>query len=165
MERSSILIDERCLEFNLYYTEKISEYLCENCGLILRSLQALKCHIVTKHSEKVTTYQCSKCLTTCNRLDNMRCHIKKHPGQTDTPRTVMYEIQQMPSEPTRPKRQKTNKSPVISRPYFDPPTSSNDYIYQQSLRPNQRPIPWRLISIDIPEKTTRKDVPPNPKDP
>ena len=26
-------------------------------------------------------------------------------------------------------------------------------IYQQSLRPNQRPIPWRLILIDIPETT------------
>ena len=103
MERSSILIDERCLEFNLYYTEKIPEYLCENCGVNLRSKQALKCHMVTKHSEKVTTYQCSKCVTTCNRLYNMRCHIKKHPGEMDTPRTVMYEIKQMSPEPTRPK--------------------------------------------------------------
>ena len=81
MERSSILIDERHLDFNLYYTEKTPEYLCENCGVILRSKLALKCHMVTKHSEKVTTYQCSKCPTTSNRLDNMRCHIKKHPGQ------------------------------------------------------------------------------------
>ena len=92
MERLSILINQRHLDLDLHYnTEKIPEYLCENCGKIVGSKQSLKCHIVTKHSEKVTTYQCSKCLTTCNRLDNMRCHIKKHPGQTITPKIVMYE--------------------------------------------------------------------------
>ena len=32
MERSSILIDKRYLDFNLYYTGKTPEYLCENCG-------------------------------------------------------------------------------------------------------------------------------------
>ena len=132
MERSSILIHQRHLDFNLYYNEKTPEYLCENCGVILGSKQALKHHIVTKHSEKVTTYQCSKCPTTCNRLDNMRCHIRKHPGQTNTPKTVMYKIKQMSPEPIRPKRQKI-KTPVTTRPYFNPPTSSNDYIYQQSL--------------------------------
>ena len=69
MERWSILIDKRHLDFNLYYTEKTPEYLCENCGAILGSKQALKCHMVTKQSEKVTTYQCRKCPMTCNRLD------------------------------------------------------------------------------------------------
>ena len=34
----------------------------------------------------------------------------------------------------------------------------------KSLRPNQRPIPWRLIPIDMPE-TTKKNRLPNPKDP
>ena len=115
MERSSILIDQRHLDFNLYFTEKTPEYLCENCGVIFGSKQALKCHMVTRHSEKVMTYQCSKCPTTCNRLDKMRCHIKKHPGQTNTPRTVMYEIKQMSPESTRPKRQKTKTTPVITR--------------------------------------------------
>ena len=67
MERLSILKYNKQSEFNLYYTEKPPEYLCENCGTILASKQALKCHMVTKHSEKVTTYQCSKCDTTCNR--------------------------------------------------------------------------------------------------
>ena len=60
MERSSILIDKRHLDFDLYYTEKTPEYLYENCGAILGSKQALKCHVVTKHFKKVTTYQCSK---------------------------------------------------------------------------------------------------------
>ena len=77
----------------------------------------------------------------------------------------MYRIKQMSTEPTRPKRQKTKTTPVTTRPYFNPPTSSNDYVYQQSLRPNQKLIPCRLIPIDIPEKTTTKDVLPNPKDP
>ena len=86
MERLSILVDKRHSDFNLYYTEKTPEYLCENCGTILGLKQALKCHMVTKHSEKVTTYQCSKCPMTCNRLDNMRCHIKKHPEQMTTPK-------------------------------------------------------------------------------
>ena len=89
IERPSILFDKGPLNFNLYYTEKTPEYLCENCGIILGSKQILKCHMVTKHSEKVMTYHCSKCMTICNRLDNMRRHIKKHPGQTDTPKTIM----------------------------------------------------------------------------
>ena len=39
----------------------------------------------------------------------------------------------------------------------------NDYVYQQSLRLDQKPIPWRLIPVDIPEKT--RPVQGNPKDP
>ena len=159
MERSSILNYNKELDFNLYYTEKPPEYLCENCGTILASKQALKCHMVTKHSEKVTTYQCSKCNTTCNRLDNMRCHIRKHPGSTITPKMITYEIKQMSPEPSRPRRQK-----ITTRPYLNQPHNTDNYIYQQTLKPNQRPIPWRLISIDIPE-STKKDIPYNPKDP
>ena len=70
--------------------------------------------MVTKHSDKVMTYQCSKCPTTCNRLDNMRCHIKKHPGQTITPKTIMYEIKEMSPEPSRPKRQMKKMTPVTA---------------------------------------------------
>ena len=115
IERSSILSDNGPSNYNLYYTEKIPEYLCENCGIILGSKQTLKCHMVTKHSEKVTTYHCSKCPTICNRLDNIRRHIKKHPGQTDTPKTIMYEIKQMSPEPQRPKRQQIKKK---KSPYY-----------------------------------------------
>ena len=75
-----------------------------------------------------------------------------------TPKIVTYEIKQMSPEPSRSRRHLTTK------PYLSQPLNSDDYIYQQSLRPNQRPIPWRLIPIDIPE-TTRKNIPYNPKDP
>ena len=150
MERSSILIDKRHLDFNLYYTEKTPEYLCEKCGTILGSKQPLKHHMVTKHSEKVTTYHCSKCPMTCNRLDNMRHHITKHPGPTTTPKIVTYEIKQMSPEPYRPRRQKLN-----TKPYLSQPLNPDDYIYQQSLRPNQRPIPWRgKIYYIIPKSQT-----------
>ena len=43
------------IHIDLYYTEKTPEYLCENYGVILGSKQALKRHLVTKHSEKVMT--------------------------------------------------------------------------------------------------------------
>ena len=140
------------------------EYLCENCGIILGSKQTLKHHMVTKHSEKVTTYHCSKCPTICNRLDSMRRHIKKHPCQTDTPKTIMYEIKQMSPDLQRPKRQQRKNSPIMTRPYLNSPINMNDYLYQQSLRLEQKPIPWQLIPIDIPEKT-RVGVRANPKDP
>ena len=100
-----------CLKLTTYLTECMCVKCLLHYILSYMSKQALKCHIVTKHSEKVTTYQCSKCLTTCSRLDNMRRHIKKHPGQTDTPKTIMYEIKQMSPEPQRPKRQR-KKSPI-----------------------------------------------------
>ena len=93
----------------------------------------------------------------------MRRHIKKHPGQTDTPKTIMYEIKQMSPEPQRPNRQR-KKFPITTKPYPNSPTNTNDYLYQQSLSPEQRPIPWQLIPTDIPENT-RKDFPANPKDP
>ena len=125
MERSNILIDRKHLDLDLYYTEKTPEYLCENCGAILGSKQALKCRMVTKHSRKVMTYQCSKCPTTCNRLDNMRCHIKKHPGQTTTPKIITYEIKQMSPEPSRPRIKKT---PVTTKPYLNKPINSDEYI-------------------------------------
>ena len=162
MERLSILKGNREPDFNLYYTEKPPEFLCENCGTILASKQALKHHMVTKHSEKVTTYQCSKCNTTCNRLDNMRCHIRKHPGPTTTPKIVSYEIKQMSPEPRRPRRQPQPR-PLITRPYLSEPHTPDDYVYQQTLRPNQRQI-LILIPIDIPE-STKKNIPYNPKDP
>ena len=95
----------------------------------------------------------------------MRHHIKKHPGQTTTPKTIMYEIKQMSPEPSRPRKQIRKTTPVTTKPYLSQPINSNDYIYQQSLKPIQRPIPWRLIPIDILEKTTKKNVPPNPRDP
>ena len=46
----------------------------------------------------------------------------------------------------------------------------NDYLYQQSLRQQslrleQKPIPWWLIPINIPEKTRVKGVWANPNDP
>ena len=82
IERYSILFDNGPSNFNLCYTEKTPEYLCEHCGAILGSKQTLKHHMVTKHSEKVTTYHCSKCPTICNRLDNMRRHINIQAKQT-----------------------------------------------------------------------------------
>ena len=141
MERSSILKGNREPDFNLYYTEKPPEFLCENCGTILASKQALKCHMLTKHSEKVTAYQCSKCNTMCNRLDNMRHHIRKHPGPTTTPKIVSYEIKQMFPEPRRPRRQPRQPRPLITQPYLSEPHTPDDYVYQQTLRPNQRLIP------------------------
>ena len=65
----------------------------------------------------------------------------------------------MSPEPSRPRRQK-----ITTRPYLNQPHNTDDYIYQQTLKSNQRPMPWRLISIDIPEPT-KKDIPYNPKDP
>ena len=66
----------------------------------------------------------------------------------------------MSPEPSRPRRQ----LPLTTRPYLNQPCNTDDYVYQQTLRPNQRPIPWRLIPIQIPE-STKKNIPCNPKDP
>ena len=95
----------------------------------------------------------------------MRKHMKKHPGQTDTPKTIMYEMKQMSPEPQRLKRQKRKKFPITTRPYLNSPINTNDYLYQQSLGPEQKSIPWQLIPIDIPEKNRVKGVPANPNDP
>ena len=92
MERISILIDKRHLDLQEvgYNMENAPKFLCENCGVILSEKS-----YGHETFRKVTTYQCSKCLTTCNRLDNIRRQIRKHTAQTNTPKTVMYEVKQM----------------------------------------------------------------------
>ena len=66
----------------------------------------------------------------------------------------------MSPEPSRPRRHR----PITTRPYLNEPKTPSDYVYQQTLRSEQRPIPWQLIPIDIPE-STKKNIPYNPKDP
>ena len=161
MEIISILIDKRHLDLSKevgYNIEKALVFLCEHCGVILSTKQSLKCHMVIIHSEKVTTNQCSKYPTTCNSVDNITRHVRRHSGQTNTYKTVMYEIKEMSPEPM-PKRPRPNpKTPLSTRPYFNEPTSTNDYIYQQTLKPKQTPIPWRLIPIDIPPKKPTRNL-------
>ena len=120
MERLSILIDKRQIDLEIGYIMKTPTLLGGYCGTILSTKQSLKHHMVVRHSEKVTTYQCSKCLTTRNRLDNIRRHNRKHPGQTNTPKTVMYEIKERSPEP-EPKRSRlipntTTRTSLITRP-------------------------------------------------
>ena len=79
---------------------------------------------------------------------------------------ILNRCPQTPSQRDNLPRNPPRQQPVSTRPYFNQPTSSNDYIYQQSLRQNQKPIPWRLVPMDAPVKTTRnKEIPPNPNDP
>ena len=80
----------------------------------------------------------------------------------------MYAIKEMSPGQMPKKPRPILKTPLSTRPYFNEPTSMNDYIYQQSLKPKQTPIPWRLIPIDmLPKKPTRRpeDLPPIPYDP
>ena len=78
----------------------------------------------------------------------------------------MYEIKEMSPEPAMPKRPRPipKKRPLSTRSYFNESRSTNDYIYQQTLKQKQTPHTWRLIPIDdIPtKKFTRrpKDLPP-----
>ena len=144
MGRLSIIIDKIHLDLSKevgYNIEKVPEFLCEHCGVILSTKQSPKYQMVIIHSEIVTSYQCSKGLTTCNRLDNIRNHVRKHSGQTITPKTVMYEIKEMSPEHGMPKRPRPmpKKTPLPIRPYFNDPMSTSDYIYQQTLKPKQMP--------------------------
>ena len=59
------------------------------------------------------------------------------------------------------------KTPLITGPYFNEPTSTNQYIYQQTLNLKQTLLPWRLILIHLPpRKPTRRpeELPPIPCD-
>ena len=49
--------------------------------------------------------------------------------------------------PKRP-RAMPKKTPLPMRPNFNEPVSTSDYIYQQTWKPRQKPITWRLIPID-----------------
>ena len=61
------------------------------------------------------------------------------------------------------------KTPLPTRSYLNEPTSTSDYIYQQTLKSKQKPPTWILIPIDgIPARKPikrPKDLPPIPCDP
>ena len=103
----------------------------------------------------------------------MRRHVRnKHSGQTSTPKTVMYEIQGMSPEPVRTERPRPipkKSSRLPTRPYFNEPVSTSDYIYQQTLKPREKPPTLRLIPIHgvpIRKPNARpENLPPIPCDP
>ena len=73
----------------------------------------------------------------------------------------MYEIKAMSPEPVMPKRPRpmAKKIPLPTRPYFNEPMSASDYIYQQTLKPKQKPPTWRLIPADgIPTRNLSEDL-------
>ena len=83
----------------------------------------------------------------------------------------MYEIKEISPEPVMPKRSRSmpKKTPLPMRLYFKEPTSTSDYIYQQILKPKQKPPAWRLTPIyGIPTMklfSRLRDLPPIPCDP
>ena len=57
MEKLRILIDKQHLDLSKdvgYNIEKVLEFLCEHCSVILFTKQSLKHYMVIIHSEKVT---------------------------------------------------------------------------------------------------------------
>ena len=83
----------------------------------------------------------------------------------------MYEIKEMSPEPVmlRSPMHMPKKTSLPMRPYFNEPMCTSDYIYQQTLKPKQKPPIWRLIPIDgIPTRKPNripKELPPIPCDP
>ena len=104
MERFSILIDKRQIDLEEGYNMKTPTLLCEYCAINTLHRTILEMSYGSETFRKSHYLQCSKCPTPCNRLDNIRRHIRKHPGQTNTPKTVMYEIKEMSPEPELPRR-------------------------------------------------------------
>ena len=134
MEIKSILCDklwEKTLKLYSYNNGERPKYLCEDCGLVLRTRASLKMHMVSIHEEKVTIHQCNGCNKGYNRLDNMRRHVRSYcKDQVTSHKTVTSEIKDTSPEPARPKGPKIlSRKPIwYTKPYYNEPHTSTDYI-------------------------------------
>ena len=91
MERRGILNNPYNIDPGERYTPNIEEtpkYLWKDCGGLMDSKCALRCHMKTQHSDHITIYNVQDAQE-YNNLDNIRIHARnKHQGQVTTKKTT-----------------------------------------------------------------------------
>ena len=112
------------------------KYLCEYCS----STDSFRRHLKTIHYSKTRKHQCSICGFSTARLDSIRGHLKSN-HHSKRARDVTKYILDFLNPPKA-------KAPIKTRPYQADPSTSNSYIYQQTMPKNEM-FPWILHTLDI----------------
>ena len=115
------------------------QYLCEYCGQLLGSLDTFRRHLKTIHCSKTREHKCSICGFSTRRLDSIRRHLKSN-HHSKRARDITTYILDFLDPP---------KVNALETSYHKAdPSTSNSYIYQQTMPKNKERFPWILQALD-----------------
>ena len=116
------------------------KYLCEYCSQLLGSMDSFRRHLKTIHYSKTREHKCSLCGFSTMRLDSIRRHLKSN-HHSKRARDITSYIMDFLGPPQA-------KAPIETRHYQVDPSTSNSYIYQQTMPKNKEMFPWILHALD-----------------
>ena len=140
-------------------------YLCEYCGQILSNLDTFRRHLKVIHYSKTRVHSCSICGLKTKRYDSIRRHLRTNKHCEKARLITNYILDYL--DP--PKAKAVEKSS-----YKADPSSTNSYIYQQTMPKDKEMFPWVLQALETapdperiykPQYLLTKDTLPIPLEP
>ena len=120
-------------------------YMCEYCGLILVSWDTFRRHLKTIHYSKTSEHKCSICGFKTSRLDSIKRHLKTNHHLKKARDITTYILDFL--DPPKVKALETSS-------YKADPSTTESYIYQQSMPKNKEMFPWVLHALDTAPTTS-----------
>ena len=124
--------------------------MCEYCGQILGSQDTFRRHLKTIHYSKTSEHKCSICGFKTSRLDSIKRHLKTNHHSKKARDITTYILDFL--NPPKVKAFETCS-------YKADPSTSESYIYQQSMPKNKEMFPWVLHALDTSPTTSRVHKP------
>ena len=115
------------------------QYLCEYCGQTLGSLDTFRRHLKIIHYSKTSEHKCSICGFSTSRLDSIKRHLKSNHHSKKARDITTYILDFL--DPPKVKALETSN-------YKADLSTSESYIYQQTMQKNKEMFPWILHALD-----------------
>ena len=116
-----------------------AHYLCEYCGQLLGNLDTFGRHLKKIHYSKRREHNCSICGFKTRRFDSIRRHLKSNHHSKKARDITTYILDFLDSPKAR---------ALETSNYKADPSTSNSYIYQQSMPKNKEMFHWILQALD-----------------
>ena len=115
-------------------------YLCKCCGQLLGSLDTFRRHLKKIHYSKTREHNYSICGFLTMTLDSIRRHLKLN-HHSKRARDITTYIMDFLDPPKA-------RTPIETSYYKADLSTSNSYIYQQTMPKNKEMFPWILKALD-----------------
>ena len=122
-------------------------YLCEYCGQFLGNFDTFRRHLKTIHYSKRREHSCSICGFKTRRFDSIRRHLKSNNHSKQARHITTYILDFL--DPPKAKALETSN-------YKADLSTSNSYIYQESMPQNKEMFPWILQALETTTMTPEK---------
>ena len=117
----------------------MESYLCEYCSQILSNLDTFRRHLKVIHYSKIRVHSCSICGLKTRRYDSIRRHLRTN-KHCEKARHITSYILDFLDPP------KANVLETSS--YKADPSTTNSYLYQQSMPKDKEMFPWILHALE-----------------